>query len=101
MTMGAAPMSLVLFGMPGPAGEGEVDIPNDDEANAAATKLQAIQRGKQARKDVEEKKASASTAAASPAAVGKKKKKKSKAMVTSDSESEGEEGHCHTKLHLR
>ena len=33
-----------------------VDIPDDEETNAAATKLQAIQRGKKARQEVEEKK---------------------------------------------
>merc|ERR1712193_535071 len=37
----------------------QIDIPDDEETNAAATKLQAIQRGKNARKEVEAKKAAA------------------------------------------
>lgn len=40
---------------PDDAAPADVDIPDDEETNAAATKLQAIQRGKQARAEVEER----------------------------------------------
>ena len=45
----------------------EIDIPDDDETNAAAAKLQAIQRGKQARREIAEKKAAAAAVAAEEA----------------------------------
>lgn len=42
---------------PAEAAEEAVDIPDNDETNAAAAKLQAVKRGNDARKEVEEKKA--------------------------------------------